>query len=176
MECTGSGAVCVNRGEMDFTAPIPTVVPVRGQADAAALFETNYELLFRVGFLLTGSSQDAEDVLQEAFLRALPHLDRADNPVGYLRTTMVNVVRSRQRRKAPPQFAYDLDEVDFDPHLVHFADALARLPFQQRAVLVLRYYLQVSDDAIAEMLGCSRNTVRSSARRGLARLRKEIPE
>jgi RNA polymerase sigma factor (sigma-70 family) len=161
---------------MDFTAPTPVVVPVRDHADVAALFEANYELLFRVGYLLTGSRQDAEDVVQEAFVKALPHLDRADNPVGYLRTTMVNVVRSRHRRKTPPPIAYDLDRIEFDPHLAHFADALARLPFQQRAVLVLRYYLQVSDDAIAETLGCSRNTVRSSARRGLARLRKEIPE
>lgn len=138
--------------------------------------------LLRFGHLLTGDPSSAEDLVQSALARtalAWARVRRQDDPEGYVRRTMLNlqsnVRRGRPWRESPtadppevveprsPQEEYD----DRD----RMWQALATLPPRQRAVLVLRYYSDLSEAEIAETLGCSRGTVKSQAAKALAKLR-----
>jgi RNA polymerase sigma factor (sigma-70 family) len=130
--------------------------------------------LRRTAFLLLGSSVEAEEIVQEAFASAPTRWDELANPPAYLRSAVVhrtkNVFRHRdieRNHRAEPGVAPP-------DHTVELHHSLLRLPERQRAVIVLRYYVGLGDSDIAEMLDCGESTVRSSARRGLARLRKEV--
>ena len=135
----------------------------------------------RLAYLLTGDRVAAEDVAQEAFLRAASRLgalrDEAAFP-AYLHRAVVNRVRNRARRlklerahaePAPPP--YDLPDVATRDRLW---EALQRLPHRQRAALVLRFYLDLSEADVAERLGCRPGTVKSATARGLAALRADL--
>jgi RNA polymerase sigma-70 factor (sigma-E family) len=139
--------------------------------------------LYRYALTLTGSSHDAEDLVQEALVRtgvAWPRVRKKDDPEGYVRTVMVRVMVSRWRRPnrerlvaEPPERPTpdrDLDKVGDDG-----IDAvLAQLPPRMRAVLVLRYVDQLSNQEIADVMGCSLSTVKSQASRALAKLRAAL--
>ncbi|MEV4105683.1 SigE family RNA polymerase sigma factor [Nonomuraea sp. NPDC049649] len=134
------------------------------------------DALLRYGYVLTGNSEDAADLVQEALARlgdAWSRVRKKDSPEGYVRTTMVrlhiNAWRRRHREDlvaaVPERGAFDTyDDADL------WAE-LGRLPRRMRAVLVLRYYEDLPDSEIAEILGISRGTVRSQAARALDKLR-----
>ncbi|MFI7438679.1 SigE family RNA polymerase sigma factor [Nonomuraea indica] len=132
--------------------------------------------LLRYGYVLTGSGHDAADLVQEALLKLGDNWARVrdkDNPEAYVRTVMARQHISwwRRRRREhltdePPEGSY----LDAHPS-GELWKTLAALPRRQRAVLVLRYYEDLSDGEIAEVLGISRGTVRSQAFRALATLR-----
>jgi RNA polymerase sigma-70 factor (sigma-E family) len=132
--------------------------------------------------LLTGDRADAEDVVQTALARtamAWHRLHRRDNPEGYVRraivTTHLNAVRRRSWREQPAAELPEPADPDRAEDLLDQRDAmwraLATLPPRQRAVLVLRYYEDLPEADIAEVLGCSRGTVKSQAAKALAHLR-----
>jgi RNA polymerase sigma-70 factor (sigma-E family) len=136
--------------------------------------------LLRFGHVLTGSPQEAEDLVQEAMAKALRRwrTARADDPVSYVRTIMVNTHLTRWRRwgsrirlgEVPEPAAEDTGlarSQDWDT----LRRALIQLPVRQRAVVVLRYLEDVPDEVISAMLSCRPATVRSLAARGLAALR-----
>jgi RNA polymerase sigma factor (sigma-70 family) len=121
---------------------------------------------------------DAEDLLQTTFARAQRHGTRIASmaaPGAYLRRILFNEhLRQGRRRQfaAVPISAADSVPIPApDPAGSDLWLWLASLPRQQRAVLVLRYYEDLPDDQIADLLGCSRATVRSHASQGLATLR-----
>ena len=136
----------------------------------------------RLAFLLTGDRALAEDLVQEAFARLvgrLRHL-RDQGAFGtYLRRTIVNLATSHFRRRrveraylertatAPETNANE--ELDQTMH-----EALLRLPERQRAVMVLRFYEDLSDAQTGEILRCSPGTVRSLVSRGMKTLRSEL--
>jgi RNA polymerase sigma-70 factor (sigma-E family) len=141
--------------------------------------------LLRYGFVLAGNPHDAADLAQEALARLGPSWRRVSdkgNPEAYVRTTMARLHISRWRRlrrerlmARPPDHGYaeaELARIDGDTGLW---PALATLPPRQRAVLVLRYYEQRTDQEIAATLGISRATVRSQAARALDKLRGILP-
>lgn len=137
--------------------------------------------LYRYAYVLTGNQHDAEDLVQEALTRtgvAWSRVKRKDDPEGYVRTTMARIMANRWRRprrehlvaETPDRPVTDgaLDRVaDAD----HLGTALAALPPRMRAVLVLRYVEQLTEEETARALGCSKGTVKSQASRALARLR-----
>jgi RNA polymerase sigma-70 factor (sigma-E family) len=136
--------------------------------------------LLRFGHVLTGSPEDAEDLVQEALAKSLRRWRRAsaDDPVAYVRKVMVNTHLTRWRRwGARVQVGEVPDTAADDTGLTRSQEwdalrrALAQLPTRQRAVLVLRYLEDLPDPAIAALLGCQPVTVRSQASRGLAALR-----
>jgi RNA polymerase sigma-70 factor (sigma-E family) len=151
-----------------------------GDADFAEFVDGSLPALLRFGYVLTGSAQEAEDLVQDALAKSLRRWRqvRADNPVAYTRRIMINTHLARWRRwGARVRLGGVPEAAANDSGLARGEDwdalrrALAVLPARQRAVLVLRYLEDLPDPAIAELLGCSPGTVRSHASRGLAALR-----
>ncbi|SNT64431.1 RNA polymerase sigma-70 factor, sigma-E family [Asanoa hainanensis] len=136
--------------------------------------------LLRTAYLLTRDWALAEDLLQTALARAWEAWSRIDgDPEPYVRRIIVNTYASAWRRRWRGELpTADLPEPPgaADPH-GHLDDrdslwrALGRLPRRQRAVLVLRYFEDLSEAEIAEALGCSIGTVKSQASRAVAKLR-----
>jgi RNA polymerase sigma-70 factor (sigma-E family) len=152
-------------------------------AHVADLYRAHLPGATRLAYLLTGDRATAEDVAQEAFLRVASRLGglRDEGAFGaYLHRAVVNGVRNRarrlrlERRHAPaPATPYELPDVATRDVLW---DALLRLPNRQRAALVLRFWLDLTEAQIAERLGCRPGTVKSTVARGLAALRTDLAE
>jgi RNA polymerase sigma-70 factor (sigma-E family) len=145
--------------------------------------------LFTMARLLTGGNRaEAEDLLQGAYERAYRRwgrITRRADPERYVRQILVNASIDRWRRiRRHPEIP--LAGSGADPRTADTAAAiadrdllirgLAALPPRQRAVLVLRYFEDLSEAETATMLGCSVGTVKSQAARGLARLRDGTSE
>jgi RNA polymerase sigma-70 factor (sigma-E family) len=145
------------------------------QDDLAGLYEQLWPPMLRLAKLLVGSDAVAEDVVQDAFLAASSRLPAADNPAAYLRTAVVNRARGWHRRAATAaRHPAEPPGVTGDPEIDETWHLLRRLPYRQRAVLVLRYYEDLSEAEIAEILDCRPGTVKSAANRALARMREEL--
>jgi len=139
--------------------------------------------LVRLAFGLTGDRWLAEDLAQTALASAYAswwRVRRADDPDAYVRRILINASKSRwRRRRVADQPSAPQDEVPdpaADPAVMigdrsALLSALGALPPRQRAVVVLRYWEDLSDAQAAAMLGCSASTVRSQAARALAKLR-----
>jgi len=132
--------------------------------------------MVRLAYVLTGNADLAEDVVQDAFASLHAKAERVDNPGGYLRVTVVNLCRNQERRRRQDR---RLDARLRQPRLAalgasEMVDAMLRLPYRQRAVLVLRYWGDWSEADIAVALNCRPGTVKTLASRGLDRLRREI--
>jgi RNA polymerase sigma-70 factor (sigma-E family) len=138
--------------------------------------------VLRFAAVLTGDLADAEDLAQEVLTRAYSRWNRIgglDRPDLYVRKMMLNEYLSWRRRPArqipagaglePASTASDHAQQYIEREAL--LAELGKLSRRQRAVLVLRYYEDRGDAEIAELLGCSRGTVRSHASRALAALR-----
>jgi len=143
--------------------------------------DTGSERLLRFAVLLTGDRGAAEDLLQDVLERLYVNWRRVEDPHSYARTAMSRKVTDRWRalgrrpREVPWQPWHD--RVADDPTAAGVERAgivahLRRLPPRQRAVIVLRYFEDWSEERIADELDCSRGTVKSQASKGLARLRQ----
>lgn len=151
----------------------------------AAAYEEHASELARLAFLLTGDAGLAEDLVHEAFARALArfaHLRRPESLRAYLQRTVVNLAGKHfQRRRShraflaragssPPATRTEPD-VELRDQLW---SALRGLPHRQRAALVLRFYEDLSERDTARVLGCRPGTVKSLVHRGLVAMRDEI--
>ncbi|CAI9413414.1 SigE family RNA polymerase sigma factor [Nocardioides sp. T2.26MG-1] len=137
--------------------------------------------LLRTAYLLTGSHADAEDLVQVALVKAVPHWKRiADHPEPYVRKILARESVSRWRRRRWREVSTDtLPETAVAgpaADRVILQQALARLAPRQRAVVVLRYYDDLTERETAATLGIAVGTVKSQARDGLARLRELVPD
>jgi RNA polymerase sigma-70 factor (sigma-E family) len=137
--------------------------------------------LVRIGYLLTGDRDLAEDLIQTALVRVLPHWDRVardGNIDAYFRKTVVSVYLSWRRRRWTTEIvtAEVPDQSIPDPyrHPGGIEQRVRALPPRQRAVIVLRYYLDLSEAETAETLGCAIGTVKSQAARALTTLRAHL--
>jgi RNA polymerase sigma-70 factor (sigma-E family) len=159
-----------------------------GDADEAfaAFVSANAASLLRTAHLLVGDPHRAEDLLQTALTKAYVHWDRIrhqDAARGYVRKILANTATSWWRRKSSREQPVErIPEVGV-PDRSGESDAaeeiwsyLSQLPKRQRTVLVLRFYEDMSEAAVADVLGISRGTAKSSASRGLARLRELMGE
>ncbi|WP_406284255.1 SigE family RNA polymerase sigma factor [Embleya sp. NBC_00896] len=141
--------------------------------------------MVRLSILLVDDLGTAEDVVQDAFAALYSNfgenLDDVDNAMAYLRTSVVNLSRSvlRRRRTArayvpphePDASSPEEAAVLSDEHMRVLA-ALKRLAPRQREVLVLRYWSELSETQMADVLGLSRGTIKSTASRALDALEK----
>jgi RNA polymerase sigma-70 factor (sigma-E family) len=140
--------------------------------------------LGRLAYLLTGDAAVAEDLVQEAFVRAfarLVHLRRQDALAAYLRRTVVNLAHKHFRRERTEQayLAATATAVDVpsQPDVVVREElwrALRELPYKQRCALVLRFYEDISEKETARLLGCPVGTVKSLVHRALSSMREQL--
>ena len=141
--------------------------------------------LSRAAFLLTGDHQSAEDLVQETYVVLVRRWQKAGklDPEAYVRRIMyTRFVDSWRRRRllelpaaSPPDTAAG-DEVGTATDRLTLRDSLARLTPRQRAVLVLRFYEDLTEVQAAAVLGISPNTVKSQTRVALQRLRELAPQ
>ncbi|MGI5212435.1 SigE family RNA polymerase sigma factor [Plantactinospora sp. CA-290183] len=145
--------------------------------------------LLRYAVMLTGDPHLAQDVVQETMVRVQLNwrrVARADSPERYVRRMLTNQYIDWQRGswfrrvvlRAEPDETHvvRLDHAELTADRDQVWSWLARLPRRQRAALVLRYYEDLPDAEIAEVLGCAVGTVRASISRALATLRAEFVE
>ena len=151
------------------------------------LYATSYRRLLGQLIGVTGNVAEAEDVVQEAFVRGLDHPRRllgADNPEAWLRTVAVNLARSRWRRAQrlvglAPRLVDAPRESDSDGHIV-LLQALRALPAGQREAIALHHLADLTVEEVAATLGLPTGTVKARLSRGRAalsaRLVKEGPQ
>jgi len=150
--------------------------------DVSSFVAARWQGLVRYGFMLTGYRAAGEDLVQEALLRCLPSWGRLDPPgvEAYVRKVMARLAWKARRhplrmssspRQAEPVTA-DIADTTAEQSDLH--RALQGLPSQQRVVLVLRYWQDLSEVEIAELLGCRQGTVKSRASRAYAQLRQDL--
>ncbi|MEV7329940.1 SigE family RNA polymerase sigma factor [Micromonospora sp. NPDC093244] len=153
-----------------------------GRDGYLAFVETHQHRLLRAAYLICGNRHQAEDLLQDALLKLALRWSsvRDGDPAAYVRTILyrdaVSWWRRRRRERlsaAPPeQVAPDRDGA----LRLTLHDALGQLPPRQRAVLVLRYYEDLTEVATAEALGVTVGTVKSQCHAALRRLREVAPD
>jgi RNA polymerase sigma factor (sigma-70 family) len=152
-------------------------VDVRAEAENLAtetvesLYRDRYEALVRLGFVLTGSRADGEDLAQTAFAALAQSWEQIESPRAYLRQAVVNRAIDLHRRAgrvlpARPELIVGEPVVD------ETWEAVQQLSGVQRAVVVLRFYEDLPFGDIAELLDRPESTVRSDLRRALLHLRK----
>ena len=139
--------------------------------------------LVRLAYGLTGDRWLAEDVAQAALASAYAawwRVRRADDPDAYVRRILINVSHRRFRRRRVAEQVHepaDLPDAAVADPAEHIGErsalltAVRELPTRQRAIVLLRYWDDLSDAQVAAVLGCSPGTVRSQASRALAKLR-----
>lgn len=153
-------------------------------ADEFAEFaETAAPRLRRTAFLLCGDWHTAEDLVQTALAQvfvAWRRIQRQDAVHAYATRTLLNCYLTDRRLKRPVEVLTDrlpdsaADERSAPETRLELLAALATLPPKSRAVVVLRYWVDLSIDEVAAMLGCSAGNVRSQSTRALAKLRVEL--
>jgi len=129
---------------------------------------------------LVGSLEVGEELAQDSLEAVGRRLGSLDNPVGYLRRTVVNRAASWHRWHIRSQ-RRELRSVAGQPSSYtqptnEMLDALGSLPYKQRAAVTLRYWADWTDDQVADVLKCAPATVRVLLHRGIAALKKEIAE
>lgn len=147
---------------------------------------THLDDLLRTAYLIVWDEAEAEDLVQDCLLkvaRRWPRIRGMEQPQAYTRRILVNLAidgsRGRARRRSELESGEAAIPIAADPSRVldmraELLQALARLPARQRAVLVLRYFNDLTETQVADVLGCRVGTVKSSASRGLARLREAL--
>ena len=168
--------------EAPVTAPSPADVASGGRV--ATVYEEHAARLGRLAYLLTGDAALAEDLVQEAFVRAFArfvHLRQPEAIGGYLQRTVVNLARKQFRRTRNERECSASAGVSFEvaaqPDVElreQLWSAMRALPYRQRAALVLRFYEDKSEREIARCLGCRVGTVKSVLHRALTALREQI--
>jgi RNA polymerase sigma factor (sigma-70 family) len=162
------------------------VVDERGDEELAAVLDREWAALQRLAFLLVGERQAAEDAVAAAAERVLVAWRRGivTEPLPYLRRAVVNEVRSagrqagsrrRRERLYARRSPWTLDgPADTSSRRAEVLAALDTLGPRQRAVLVLRYFADLTEHETAAVLGVSVGTVKSQAARAIAHLRPRL--
>ena len=181
-----SGGLSIFKGVQLPTETLPNGLEARQRV--SVLFQTHALALKKLAFLMTGDQPTAEDIVQDAFLglyRRYRSLNDADKALGYLRTSVLNGCRSVHRVRFRRQgIALDQPEDNASAEDIAILGeanrqvlvAIRRLPARQREAVVLRYYLDMTEDQAAQAMGVSRGTVKSATSRGLAALARMLEE
>jgi RNA polymerase sigma-70 factor (sigma-E family) len=156
----------------------------RADEEFSEFMHGRWSQLVRLGYALTGDQQLAEDLAQTAFARAYASWSRvrkADDPDAYVRRIVVNSNRNRFRKLRVGELLTDsvpelraaasADSAGQHADRAVLVEALMRLSYGQRAAVVLRYWLDMTETETAAVLGCSVGNVKSQTSRGLAKLR-----
>ena len=148
-------------------------------SDFDELYRREYPVMFRISFLLVRDAELAAEVTHDAFARVLERWNRLDQPGAYLRTAVVNASRDalrRRRFRRSRGHVVGVVDVTSQARDEYLADALSELSPRRRTAIVLRYYLDLPEADIAEVLGVRPGTVKSLLHRGLAELRVALAD
>lgn len=153
----------------------------------AILFHEHARSLVRMARLFVDDRNAAEDLVQEAFIRlnrSFHRIRQPDRAIAYLRSIVLNLARDHNRRglvslrhRAPtPEHQHHTaeDRLVLREDQRNVIEALSSLPVRQRDCLVLRFYLELPINEIAQTLGVSLNTVKTHMRRGLSAMKAEL--
>ena len=155
-----------------------THTPATSTADFTEFYRAHHAEAVRWALALVGSRQVAEELAHDSLEAVGQRLARVDNPGGYLRRTVVNAARSWHRSHLRELRRIRLvnagQPTAYTEPTREMLDALAHLPYRQRAAVTLRYWADWTDADIADALGCAPATVRVLVHRGIEALRKEI--
>ncbi|MFF8591622.1 SigE family RNA polymerase sigma factor [Streptomyces sp. NPDC015220] len=174
--------VCTNASTAAVPATHSVVYP-----SFASYMRARQPVLLRAARSLTANPSDAEDLLQTALTKTYVAWERIEDHRaldGYVRRALLNTRTSQWRKRKVEEFACDeLPEPDPAPGAADPAEqqalrdamwrAIAKLPARQRAMVVLRYYEDLSESQTAEVLGVSVGTVKSAVSRALGKLRED---
>lgn len=165
---------------------VPSAAPSDREAAVRTLYRDRYAELVRFATFIMGDVHAAEDACQEAFVRvydAWDRLDDHDRAVAYLRATVVNLGRGRHRhrlvveRKQPPRLVpVSSAEDDAMGRVGRSAvlEAVSALPSRQRACVVMRHWLRMTEGEIAATLDVSIGSVRTHNKRGIEALQRKL--
>ncbi|MEU6341185.1 SigE family RNA polymerase sigma factor [Streptomyces sp. NPDC046977] len=169
-----------------MTTPVCTSA---SQAQFTSYVRAKGPALLRTARSLTANPSDAEDLLQTALVKTYLAWERIDDHRavdGYVRRTLVNTRTSQWRKRRVEEYATDEVPEPYGPAALTGPDeaeqqaqrdsvlrAISRLPARQRAMVVLRYYEDMSEAQTAEALGVSVGTVKSAVSRALGKLRED---
>lgn len=144
-------------------------------------FEETYRdhrvALVRLAYLMSGSHHVSDDVVQTVFTTAHDRWDQIDDPLPYLKRAVVNLVKDGQRRRfrhAKRVATLEMPLRVLPPEVDETWELIRRLPWTQRAVVVLHYYEGLALIEVAAVLDRTPSTVRSDHRRALEKLRKAL--
>jgi RNA polymerase sigma factor (sigma-70 family) len=163
------------RGEVVVTTPEELHRPGRSAFDD--VYRAERPAVVRLAALLVGSQAVAEELAHDAFLRLFERFDDVESPPGFLRTVVVRLAVSWQRRQRTELRVIrrvGVDQPTSIPEIDETWEVLQRLDPDRRVVLVLRYYERLRHREIADLLGCPVATVRSRTHRALKDLKKEL--
>jgi RNA polymerase sigma-70 factor (sigma-E family) len=154
------------------------------KANLESLYQQHVPRALRVAFLMTGDEKLAEDLVQDAFVRiagSFRHLRTTDAFGAYLNRTVINLARDNFRRgkvedrylrsQARPPDRVDPPDIGERDAIVA---ALSELPHRQRGAIVLRYLEDLSEQGVADQLGCSLGAAKSLIARGMETLRARM--
>jgi RNA polymerase sigma factor (sigma-70 family) len=131
--------------------------------------------MVRLAFLMLGSETLAEEVVQDGFVALLERWDSINNPGAYLRRCVVNgcIGQSKRARRWTPA-PEDLADTGAEPATDHMLDAVRRLAPQRQAMVVLRFYADMTQDEIADTLAVPVGTVKSGLHRAMSELKEAL--
>ncbi len=155
--------------------------------DLAALYDEHYRALVKLASFYLDDRDSSEEVVQDAFVKLMTGRYRveAGKEGAYLRSIVLNGARSQLRKrrvrrlnapKSPGLVAAAEESGLAAAEREHLLGLIRALPRKQAEVLMLRYYLDLSEAEIAETLGIARGSVKSHAHRGLSKLKARIEE
>ena len=162
-----------------IVTPDPAIRATVFSGDSAEAYDAHARVLLRMATTVLGDADEAADVVHEAF-EALAAAEDIASPRAWLIRVTLNRCRTRQRRLVTarrylPRLVTRADDPDPTDSLA-VRSALADLRPEERAVLFLRFYLDLSESEIAEIMHCRPGTVKSRAHRGLRRMREVLDD
>ena len=158
---------------MVISEPQAGVGPSTGFDD---FYAERWPYAFRLAAMMTHDAEAGADIAQDVFANMSRRWATIERPDAYLQRALTNASSNWRRsgRRAARKQHLLVVRGDADVPFDGLADAVARLPFRQRAVVVLRYYADLSEAEIARALDCRPGTVKSLSSRALAALSKEV--
>ena len=160
----------------------------RGGDEVGRLFRLHYAPMCRLAFLIIGDEHTAEEIVMEALLKTFSGWRNVRDPAkaeAYLKRTVVNLCRSKIRRRTlekrtagtlrKPSTVADPDPASYGSS-GEVWDAVLELPERQRACIVLRYYVDMPEAEIAEVLDCSVGTVKSQLFKARSKLETSLAD
>jgi len=154
--------------------PELTLVVSPGRESFEAAYARLFDRMRRLAFVLVDTEEQAAEIVQDAFAKLYPRFDRVRDPESYVRASVLNLGRRTLRRRGLDRARVRPERDSAASEHDHVLDAVRRLPANQRDVIVLRYYLQLTDQEIASTLDMRPGTVKSTLHRARAALKEVL--